>query len=170
MDAGILENIREFNGQFWDDSSEAPHPWDPAKTIRGLSEIPGGMVKLIDAFMNRAETRDDGTKVQLKDRVFLNCEVTGIKHDPGEQMHIQFRHRGEDLVETADYVIITAPFSVLRNWRISPPFTLAKQRVGEHASSSHGWIHGAMESALNAVLLLSQWVQKAADIESTRCR
>ncbi len=65
---------------------------------------------------------------KLSDRVRYGCAVTGMKQT-SRSVKISYTRGGAGATTTADRVICTLPFSVLKNLNVAPAFSPAKQQA-----------------------------------------
>ncbi len=101
MNYSFIELLREEVGRFYSD----------------LSQIVGGSDQLPQAFYEK-----------LKSRVHLGVEVTAIDQD-SNSVTAYCRTTAGRFTETADCMILTIPFPVLRHIEVLHPFSRAKQRA-----------------------------------------
>ncbi len=101
MNSSFLELLREEAGNFYTD----------------MVQIEGGMDRLPQAFVPA-----------LGDRIHFNAKMTAIDQSP-ESVTVHYRTPSGRAQATADYAIITIPFSVMRHVEVLKPFSRAKQRA-----------------------------------------
>ena len=100
---------------------------DLGKAYVDMQEIAGGMDRLPDAFYH-----------ELEREVRLGAEVFALDQDT-DGVTVHYKTEAGRFTETADYAIVTVPFSVLRSIEVLTPFSRAKQRairqLNYHAST-----------------------------------
>ena len=100
---------------------------DLGKAYVDMQEIAGGMDRLPNAFYG-----------ELEREVRLGAEVFAIDQD-GDTVTVHYKTEAGRFTETADYAVMTVPFSVLRSIEALTPFSRAKQRairqLNYHAST-----------------------------------
>ncbi len=101
MNASFLELFREEAGRFYQD----------------MVQIVGGMDLLPRAFLPA-----------LVGRIRYGAKVTALEQHPAG-VSVHYRTLGQRGTESADYAIVTLPFSVLRHVDAAPHFSRAKQRA-----------------------------------------
>lgn len=82
-----------------------------------IHKIRGGMDRLPRALADR-----------LSDKILYGCPVVRIGHSP-EGVEVAFEQGGLLQKMSADYLLCTLPFSVLRGLEVSPGFSPGKQQV-----------------------------------------
>lgn len=85
-------------------------------------KIVGGFDKLTNAFAKN-----------LKEKIYYGAKVNRIVQN-SSQATIFYQQAGYEQTITSDYVICTIPFSVLRNVKIDPPLSKAKNRAIQEMS------------------------------------
>lgn len=65
---------------------------------------------------------------RLVEKIYYGAPVVRIERD-AQKVRVVFLQAGASQVMTADYLICTVPFSVLRRIEVSPPFSPGKQRA-----------------------------------------
>ena len=100
---------------------------DLGKAYVDMQEIAGGMDRLPNAFYG-----------ELEREVRLGAEVFAIDQD-ADSVTVHYKTEAGRFTETADYAVMTVPFSVLRSIEALTPFSRAKQRairqLNYHAST-----------------------------------
>jgi monoamine oxidase len=91
-------------------------------TLEGGGRIAGGSDRLPRAIADR-----------LGARVLYGAVVRRIEQD-GREARVVFHRRGETATLSADHVICTIPFSVLRHLEVQPAFSAEKQRAIQELS------------------------------------
>ncbi|HEX9058597.1 MAG TPA: FAD-dependent oxidoreductase [Clostridia bacterium] len=101
-----------------------------------IYEIPGGMVRLPEAFYNsffdQHPYKDIDQEYLGKVCYKAGCQVNGIHlGSSGTKVKLKYRDlkTGDDLDELFDYVVCAIPFSTLRNINIDPLFSNIKMRA-----------------------------------------
>jgi len=87
------------------------------QAVKQLYTIRGGADRLPNALASR-----------LADRIHYGAPVVRIEHGP-QRARVVCVERGQAMALTADHLICTVPFSVLRRIDVSPPFPPDKQRA-----------------------------------------
>jgi monoamine oxidase len=87
----------------------------------------GGAAFLVDGGTDRLPR---AFAARLGDRVRYGAAVTEI-HQDGGGVRVGFRERGESRALSADYLVCALPFPVLREVRVSPPFSPGKRAAVE---------------------------------------
>lgn len=101
MNTSFLELLREELGHFYTD----------------MVEIQGGMDLLPRAFLSG-----------LQGRIRYGARMIAIDQDP-ESVTVHYQNAGGRFSVSADYAIVTVPFTVLRHVETLKPFSFGKQRA-----------------------------------------
>ena len=64
----------------------------------------------------------------LKEQVVFNHRLTGIRSSANGRYELIFTHQNKDKILEADYILITIPFSILRNISMDVPMPSAKRK------------------------------------------
>ena len=90
---------------------------DLGRAYVDMQEIAGGMDRLPNAFYR-----------ELEREVRLGAEVFALDQDT-DGVTVHYKTEAGRFTETADYAVITVPFSVLRSIEVLTPFSRDKQRA-----------------------------------------